>query len=135
MLCPHHHVRLGRVCGFRECNQIATPLAGFSCAACVTNTCAAVTSEFVQCWHACLTFFKTANPPGHNSRGRSYKAAGIFRLVVNLRHRMDLLACSKAGIFTTTILLLSCLDSTRKNVSSEMLTLLTIVKIYVHNTT
>ena len=46
-----------------------------------------------------------------------------FRLVVNLRHRMDLLACSKAGIFTTAILLLSHLDSTRKNVSSEMLTL------------
>ena len=46
-----------------------------------------------------------------------------FRLVVNLRRRMDLLACSKAGIFTTAILLLSRLNGTRKNVSSEMLTL------------
>ena len=37
-----------------------------------------------------------------------------FRLVVNLRRRMDLLACLKAGIFTTAILLLSRLDGTRK---------------------
>ena len=37
-----------------------------------------------------------------------------FRLVVNLRRRMDLLACSKAGIFTTAILLLSRLDGTPK---------------------
>ena len=40
-------VRLGRICGFQECDQIATPLAGFSCAACVTNTSAAVTSELL----------------------------------------------------------------------------------------
>ena len=46
-----------------------------------------------------------------------------FRLVVNLRCCMDLLVCSKAGIFTTAILLLSHLDGSRKNVSSEMLTL------------
>ena len=37
-----------------------------------------------------------------------------FRLVVNLRRCMDLLACSKAGIFTAAILLLSRLDGTRK---------------------
>ena len=40
-------VRLGRMCGFQECDQIATPLAGFSCAACVTNTSAAVMSELL----------------------------------------------------------------------------------------
>ena len=45
-----------------------------------------------------------------------------FRLVENLRRRMDLLAFSKDGIFTTAILLLSCFDGTRKNVSSEMFT-------------
>ena len=45
-----------------------------------------------------------------------------FRLVVNLRRRMDLLVCSKASILTTAILLLSRLDGTQKNVSSEMLT-------------
>ena len=37
-----------------------------------------------------------------------------FRLVANLRRRMDLLACSKAGIFTTAILLLSRFDGTKK---------------------
>ena len=41
-----------------------------------------------------------------------------FRLVVNLIRRMDLLACSKANIFTTAILLLSRFDGTQKNVSS-----------------
>ena len=46
-----------------------------------------------------------------------------FRLVVNLRCRMDLVVCSKAGIFTTAILLLSRFDGTRENVSSEMFTL------------
>ena len=40
-------VRLGRICGFQECDQIATPLTGFSCAACVTNTSAAMTSELL----------------------------------------------------------------------------------------
>ena len=40
-------VRVGRMCGFQECDQIATPLAGFSCAACVTSTSAAVTSELL----------------------------------------------------------------------------------------
>ena len=43
-----------------------------------------------------------------------------FRLVVNLRRCMDLLACAKAGTFTTGILLLSHFNGTRKNVSSEM---------------
>ena len=52
-----------------------------------------------------------------------------FRLVVNLRRCMDLLACSKAGIFTTAILLLSRFNGTRKNVSSEMFTSQIIVKI------
>ena len=42
-------VRLGRMCGFQECDQILTPLAGFSCAACVTNTSAAVTSDLLLC--------------------------------------------------------------------------------------
>ena len=41
-------VRLGRMCGFQECDQIATPLAGFACAACVTNMSAAVTSELLS---------------------------------------------------------------------------------------
>ena len=46
-----------------------------------------------------------------------------FRLVVNLRICMDLFACSKTGIITTVILLLSPFDGTRKNVSSETFTL------------
>ena len=37
-----------------------------------------------------------------------------FRLVVYLRRCMDLLVCSKSGVITTAILLLSRLDGTRK---------------------
>ena len=51
--------RLGHMCGFQECDKIATPSAGFSCAACVTNTSAAVTSDLLLCLvyscNLCLT--------------------------------------------------------------------------------
>ena len=37
------------VCGFQECDQIATPSAGFVCAACMTNTSATVMSDLLLC--------------------------------------------------------------------------------------
>ena len=54
---------------------------------------------------------------------RATRLQKSFSLVVNLRRRMELLACSKAGIITTAILFLSHYNGTRKNVSSEKFTL------------
>ena len=89
-----------RMCGFQECDQIATLLAGFSCAACVTNTSAAVTSEFLP-----YLLYSVGMHAWRFSLLRNYKARD------SMWPHQSQEECSVSGNFLSKFFIVPCLSS------------------------